>query len=156
MNRYDISHFVRLNSPDEYGEDYYPFWEKYGVDGKSSLNFGRNNIKFLRYLWPHKKDGSPSEICKLFDEIYADDTDKLIAVSCRAGAGRIATFIAAYMLLDEVNYQLSKGVALEDIDVSVDRVVWSILVQRPFAIAFCDQYINLYRILDCYIAKLMS
>lgn len=156
VDKYDISHFVKLNSPDEYGEDYYPFWEDRKTSKEDLLKFKKGEVEFLNYKWPHKKEADPQVICEMIDKIHNTDTDKIIAVSCRAGAGRTATFIAAYMLLDEVKNQISKGVKLDDIDISIDKIVWNILVQRPYAIAFCAQYINLYRIVDYYISCLIT
>ncbi|MDR1467295.1 MAG: hypothetical protein LBI55_02605 [Oscillospiraceae bacterium] len=155
-DQYEISHFIKLNASDEYGEDYYPFWEDKKTEKANTLKFGKGEVDFLTYEWPHKKEADPKVICEMVDKVYNTGTDKIIAVSCRAGAGRSATFIAAYMLLDEVKNQISQGIKLEDLDINVDKIVWSILVQRPYAIAFCEQYVNLYRIVDYYLSSLIS
>ena len=90
----------------------------------------------------------------MVDEIYKNDDGKIIAVSCRGGAGRTATFIAAYTLIKEINQQLEQGIDLANVNISIDRILWEILVQRPYAIAFGAQYKNLYRIVDTYISQL--
>lgn len=157
VDKYNISHFIKLNPPYEYSEDYYPYWEDRKTESEDCLRFGKSNVNFFKYMWPHKKESDPQIICKLINKISkSQDEGKIIAVSCRGGAGRTATFIAAYMLIEEVRKQISEGVKKENIDVSVDKVVWNVLVQRAFAIAYSSQYINLYRILDEYISTLAS
>ena len=157
VDKYNISHFIKLNPPNEYNEDYYPYWVERKIESEDCLHFGKNNVKFLKYMWPHKKESDPQIICKLINKVLeSQDDEKIIAVSCRGGAGRTATFIAAYMLIEEVKKQISDGVKPENIDVSVDKTVWNVLVQRAYAIAYCSQYINLYRILDQYISSLIS
>lgn len=74
-----------------------------------------------------------------------------MAVSCRAGAGRTGTFIASYLIIDKIDEQLNKGVSPDNIDLDIDKIVWEISVQRPFAITHKDQYKTLYRLADRYI-----
>jgi protein tyrosine phosphatase len=146
---YDISHIVRLNAPEEYPEEnYYPYWKhNYNVvDG--CIKRGQKRIKTVFYRWPHRHGTETEELLKVVKFVHETADNRFIAVSCRAGAGRSGTFLAAYALFDDIQKQLSAGKTTADLDINIDRIVWEISIQRPFAITHCDQYITLYRFID--------
>lgn len=153
VDKYDISHFVKLNAPNEYSEDYYHFWEDRNTGEKDVLKFSKGNVKLLSYIWKNREAGNPEIICDMVEDIYKGNNGKIIAVSCRGGAGRTATFIAAYTLIKEIKNQNSQGIDISNVNISIDRILWEILLQRPYAIAFGTQYNNLYRIIDTYVSR---
>ena len=131
---------VKLNSPDEYPQEtYFPYWH-----GWSSCNL------FL-YNWPHRRGADPATLLQLVKSVQVSKPQGIIGVSCRAGAGRSGTFIAAYMIVNEIDRQLKRGVQRENVQVDIDRIIWEISVQRPFAITHNEQYITLYRLVDLYL-----
>ena len=151
IDNYDISCFVKLNSTDEYNEDYYPFWEE-NKDGDNHIKIGENSMGILTYEWPHRQGADIPTLFNLVknaQDIF-DETD-FMAVSCRAGAGRTGTFIASYIIIDKIDKQLKDDISPDNIDLDIDEIVWEVTVQRPFAITHKDQYKTLYRLADYYI-----
>ena len=148
---YDVDSFIKLNSPDEYNEDYYPFWQENKEDD-NHIKINDSHINFYSYEWPHRQGADTYNLLKLIKSVQIDfNKDKFMAVSCRAGAGRTGTFIASYIIIDKINEQVSKNISLNDIDLNIDRIVWEMSIQRPFAITHKDQYKTLYRLADLYI-----
>ena len=148
---YEVSCFVRLNSPDEYNEDYYQFWAEKKEDD-THIKLGENSVNFLSYEWPHRQGADIISLLKLIkDTKNVFDDSKFLSVSCRAGAGRTGTFIASYIIINQIDEQLNNGVSPDDINIDIDKIVWEISVQRPFAITHKDQYKTLYRLVDYYI-----
>lgn len=148
---YKISCFVRLNSPDEYNEDYYPFWSE-KMEDDTHLNLGERSVNFLSYEWPHRRGADIISLLNLIKDAQSVfDNSEFMAVSCRAGAGRTGTFIASYIIIGQIDEQLSKEISPDDINIDIDRIVWEISVQRPFAITHKEQYKTLYRLADYYI-----
>ena len=148
---YKVSSFVKLNSSDEYKEDYYPFWsEKMGDD--THIKLGEESVNFLSYEWPHRQGADIMSLLNLIKNAQnVFDNSEFMAVSCRAGAGRTGTFIASYIIISQIDEQLSNGISPDDINIDIDKIVWEISVQRPFAITHKDQYKTLYRLVDYYI-----
>lgn len=152
INNYDIDCFVKLNAPDEYGEDYYPYWENDFNTDRGKIKIGRQSLNFFSYDWPHRKGLDEKNLLDLVKRVQNTYNGKdIMAVSCRAGAGRTGTFIAAYMIIDEIDKQIKRGVLPNNIDVNIDRVVWGVSIQRPFAITHNLQYETLYRLIDFYL-----
>lgn len=151
FNKYDVSNFVKLNSPDEYNEDYYQFWNENKEDD-THIKLGHNSVNFFSYEWPHRQQADIPTLIKLIkSDQEAFDYSEFMAVSCRAAAGRTGTFIASYVIIDKIDKQLNSGIKLDDIKLNIDDIVWEISVQRPFAITHKNQYKMLYRLADYYI-----
>ncbi len=78
---------------------------------------------------------------------------EIIAVHCSAGVGRSGTFIATFLLFEEIDRQLAKGIAPKNINISIEEMVYKISLQRAYAISESQQYLSLYQVVKLYIAK---
>ena len=58
------------------------------------------------------------------------------------------------LIIDKIDEQLNKGISPNDIKLDIDKTVWEISVQRPFAITHKDQYKTLYRLADYYLENI--
>jgi hypothetical protein len=149
IEKYTPKYIVKLNSSEEYPADgYFAYWEKY--DSKdSSVLVGTHKSGFISYDWQHRTGTDINGLLKVVQSVInsAHETD-FVAVSCRAGAGRTGTFIAACILVSSIYNQLGVGKKNDDIRVNVDEIVWQVSIQRPFAITHQDQYVTLYRLVD--------
>lgn len=135
-----IGALVKLNSPDEYPtEDYFPYWK------------GWTYCNLFSYNWPHRSGLDASTLLNFIKSVQTSKPQGIIAVSCRAGAGRTGTFIAGYIIINEIDKQLKSGKTSRDIAINIDKIVWEISVQRPFAITHSSQYQTLYRLVDLYL-----
>lgn len=61
-----------------------------------------------------------------------------IACHCAAGVGRTGTFIAAYVIANLISNNQTK-------DLSIEKIVLQLSVQRPNLVGTQDQYLSLYR-----------
>ena len=131
---------VKLNSIGEYpDEDYFPYWN------------GWSYCNLFSYDWPHRVGLDASELLGFIKLVQESKPQGIIAVSCRAGAGRTGTFIAGYLIINEIDKQLKSGKNSNNVSLNIDKVVWEISVQRPFAITHSSQYQTLYRLVDLYL-----
>jgi len=157
LDKYRVTHLVRL-APVHTGirESCFAYWEDrmtiHSEDGRAALDvLGRDIHYYFTDRWEDHKGHDVQKLLALLNAIrQPDDKEKMIAVHCRAGVGRTAVLIAGLALLEEVDNQLAKGVPVDGLQLSVDKVVWQLSLQRPFTIAYFSQYEMLYRILDLY------
>ena len=84
------------------------------------------------------------------------DPNQVIAVHCHAGIGRTGTFLEAYRLIQEIDEQTARGVSPDHIQVSVDKAIWEVSLQRICGIGSLDQYISLYRLVEAYLGMLAA
>jgi hypothetical protein len=156
---YQISDFVHLFSPMDSGETHYPYWDKKTVieEGKLFLNFFCQKIRFFPFdHWVQRHDVPPETLLQLVKNVAkSHPPEDLLGVSCRAGTGRTGTFTAAFILLSEINKQLSQEVAIENVKVEIDKLIWELCLQRPFIVPHFCQYKTLYQFIDCYINELL-
>lgn len=155
ISEYDVESLVRLNSFSEYDEDFYPYWEKYKLEESSEkLKIGDNIMDYYEYNWAHKQDANVKDIAEIVENVLSLRKGKIMAVSCRAGAGRTGTYICSYLILNEIKKQIDRGVSIDDISLNIDKIVWEMSVQRPFAVTHFPQYEMLYRLADYKLTKL--
>lgn len=95
------------------------------------------------------------KISKTKPEIRSsNEADIFIACHCHAGAGRTGTFIAGFLLIDEIDQQVKQGIPLQNLNISVEKVVKQLSLQRPYMVQKAPQYATLYRLVDVYINRL--
>lgn len=164
LEDYQVSHLVRLVgvTDSQERESCFPYWEGHTTislsDGRIAFqNLSREVYYFPTDLWVNHMGIEPERLLALVDAVrQSGEKSSPIAVHCRAGIGRTGTFIAAYVLAEEIDDQLGSGIPLEKIKVSVDKVVWALTLQRPHAVAHFSQYEALYRFVDYYVSKLQK
>lgn len=162
MNKYEIESLVRLNSANEYSEDFYPYWEESKFEqnenidnSKEKLKIGDNIMDYYHYEWPHKQNADIESISNIAKQVLDSRDGKFMAVSCRAGSGRTGTYICSYLILNELKKQLEKGISsINDISLNIDKIVWEMSIQRPFAVTHFPQYEMLYRLADYHLSKI--
>lgn len=159
MSKYEIESLVRLNSFNEYSEDFYPYWDKliksHDNNSPDQIDIGGNLIDYYHYEWPHKQNADIVEISKIAESVINSRKGKFMAVSCRAGSGRTGTYICSYLILNEIKKQIDEGISsVNDISLNIDKIVWEMSIQRPFAVTHFPQYEMLYRLTDYNISKL--
>ncbi len=162
LNQYAVTDIVRLtieNQPIK-GESCYCYWkEKESIDpvnNKKILNLGNSQINyFYTANWQDHKGYDAKELLALVQSVKRSDR-QTIAVHCRAGIGRTATFIAAYILVEEIDNQIKRGTAPDNIQISIERIFWELSLQRPFAITHFPQYVSLHELVNYYIETLKT
>lgn len=103
-------------------------------------------------VWPENHGIHPGELLKLILKVRKNqDPNGLIACHSTHGSGRTGTFIAGFLLLNEIDRQIASGIAKSAIDVSIEKIVMQLSLQRPYLVRKAEQYITLYRLVDLYI-----
>ena len=153
LNQYRVTDLVRLvPMRDGEREGCYPYWEGrlaiHPDDGRLAIHLFEKDIRY--YVSDRWKNHQAHDVDRLLALLKAvrEQKDSTVAVHCRAGVGRTGVFIASFALLQKVDEQLAEG---KDLEISVDRIVWQLSLQRPFTITRFSQYEMLYRLLDAYL-----
>lgn len=106
-------------------------------------------------VWPENHGVAADELLKLILKVRKNaDQDGLIACHSMHGNGRTGTFIAGFLLLSEIDRQIATGIPKNAIDISVEKIVMQLSLQRPYLVRKPEQYISLYRLLDLYVKNL--
>ena len=161
LSRYQITDLVRL-TPAQYEnrENSFPYWEGHlnihPLTGQQTIELdGREMNYYATDHWNDHEGFETSRLISLVTYIMSHQTkDKIIGVHCRAGVGRTGTFIAAYALIQELDEQIAQGISIDNLQISIDRVVWELSLQRPFMIARFPQYKALHQLVSSYTAAL--
>lgn len=172
MNNFQVTHLVRLTPATENGtEKCYPYWPGFVETGASThesfLNIlleSEENDPLpykLRYVWTDAwedhQSGSPEELLDLILQARIGHTpSSLMAVHCHSGVARTGTFIAGFILLNEIDQQITKGVKPTNLKISVEKVVAELSLQRLYMVGKPAQYLTLYRLVDLYVKGLQE
>lgn len=156
LKKCNVTDLVRLTpSMGKYGEDCFPYWE-----GNININTenGRNTIhideKEINYFFTDRwvdYDGTDPKRLLAFVKAVISNKPQIVAVHCKAGIGRTGVFLASYFLIQEINEQFANGIPLDKIQISIDKIVWELSLQRQFMVGNEEQYITLYKLVDLYI-----
>lgn len=172
MHNFQVTHLVRLTPATENGgEKSYPYWVRH-VETDAATQESFLNIPLesedgdplpykLRYVgidtWKDHTSGSPDELLDLILKARKGYTpSSLMAVHCHSGVARTGTFIAGFILLNEIDQQIAKGVKPADIKVSIEKTVAQLSLQRFYMVGKPAQYLTLYRLVDLYIKGLQE
>jgi protein tyrosine phosphatase len=168
LQNHRVTQLVRLTAASEEGiEKSYPYWNnKITVDAKTQrsvinlpLAGSRKTLPMLYYAtnsWADHHGIEPKAFLKLINAVRkdADFDNGLIACHCTAGVGRTGTFIAGVLLIEEIDRQIAAGVKKDAIDLSIEKIVMQLSLQRLYMVAKAEQYVSLYRLVDSYIQHL--
>lgn len=110
----------------------------YAIDDWAD-NTGINHKKLLEFVQQVRHDYHPSD---------------LIAVHCSAGVGRTGTFIAAFLILNEIDKQSKNGVHVDKLNISIEEIVYKITLQRAYLVGEKAQYLTLHKLVQEYLTTI--
>jgi hypothetical protein len=167
LQNHRVAQLVRLASAAENGSaQITPYWIN------KLKTTARNNETFLNIpqpynpapyalhyystdVWPENHSIPANELLKLIQKVKKNaDPHGLIACHSTHGNGRTGTFIAGFLLISEIDRQIATGITKDAVDVSIEKIVMQLSLQRPYLVRTAEQYITLYRLLDLYIKNL--
>lgn len=127
--------WLTFTLPEEEKRQPYSF-SYYAIDNWAD-NTGTNHKMLLDFVQQVRKDYQPGDV---------------IAVHCSAGVGRTGTFIAAFLILDEIDKQLKNGVSADKLNLSIEEMVYKITLQRAYLVGENAQYLTLHKLVQEYLA----
>lgn len=162
-----VYQLVRLTSAQESGkEKSYKYWEgnlkKDPKTGTLLFNIPQEAnatpypvLYYPTDAWKDHQGIEPKALLNLIQNVRKTyDPNRLLACHCSAGVGRTGTFLAGFILLTEIDTQIASGKAKKDLNVSIEKVVMQLSLQRTYMVASLKQYKTLYRMVDLYVASL--
>lgn len=170
LQNHRVTQLVRLTKAEEQGKPKSsPYWlgrTKKDKEGNLILQIPQFNNKSpytLYYYpvetWPDHHGVSPNTLLTLIQNVrkqFKEQPSGTLACHCAGGVGRTGTFLAAFALLDEIDKQISKGATPDTIDISIEKTVLQLSLQRPFMVAKEAQYETLYKLVDLYLKSISS
>jgi len=164
LQNHRVTQLVRLTPASEQGiERSAPYWINRLKSNTQKNHFlhipiaGSRRTLPVRYYamdtWLDHQGVDPAALLKLITRVRAetDPNNGLLACHCRCGVGRTGTFIAGYLLLQEIDKQLAAGIKKGAVEVSIEKIVMQLSLQRFYMVARVDQYLTLYRLVDLYL-----
>ncbi len=160
-----VTQLVRLTAAEEKGKTKTaPYWlGKIKNDPKTGDIFLqipqiKNKIPYdIQYYaietWYDQQGISPKVLLNLILKVrknYNPSTG-LLAAHCAGGVGRTGTFLAGFILLNEIDKQIAKGINPANVDISIEKIVFQLSLQRAFMVTKPAQYQSLYRLVDLYL-----
>lgn len=164
---YNVQQIVRLTSDLEDGvfksENYWDdntFDDEYGNKFISlTLNEEEKRKPYIyKYYaldnWADHTGADPNILLDLVQQVRNNHVPgEIIAVHCSAGVGRTGTFIAALLLLDQIDKQLDSGISAADIELSIQELVYKITLQRAYLVGERSQYLTLHKLVRQYLTQ---
>lgn len=163
LDTFEVTHLARLTPAQENKRDNcFPYWEgRTHLHPKTARPILVTNAREIEYfatdLWKDHHGVEAERLLSLIEALRtsaAMTSNPIIAIHCRAGVGRTGTLMAGHILLEDIDRQLASGKTGDEIEISIDRVIWELSLQRPFSVTHFDQYRTLYQLVDLYLSKL--
>ncbi len=146
LDHYAITHLIRLTPAVENREERcFPYWEPL----KEGTNEMRGSLAYYALdSWEDRQGFDVKPLLALiYDVMHSKKVDKrVMAVHCFGGVGRTGTLIAAFGLIEEMERQILEGRSVDEVEVSVEEVVWQLSIQRPYMVASSFQYQTLHEV----------
>jgi hypothetical protein len=106
-------------------------------------------------IWQENQEIDPLKLLTLIQNVRkGSDPHGLIACHSTYGSGRTGTFIAGFILLNEIDRQIADGRAKDKLKISIEKIVMQLSLQRAYLVRTVEQYISLHRLVDLYIDSL--
>jgi protein tyrosine phosphatase len=149
LHNHDVKCLVRLLMPHESVNYWKNIIEE--KNGFHVLKLPDTNTIMPYYFINSWKDNEGVEQKDLLDLVLKVYEKKfpLIACHCFGGVGRTGTFIAAYTIIDALE-KLKKQNKI--IEISIEKIVAQLALQRFLMVAQASQYVTLYRVVDHYMS----
>jgi hypothetical protein len=98
----------------------------------------------------------PIELLKVIQKVRKNDDSNtdMIACHCDNETGQTGTFLAGFLLLTEIDRQIASGTSKASLNISIEKIVMQLSLQRPYMVSKSAQYVTLYRLVDAYIQQL--
>lgn len=105
--------------------------------------------------WEDNKGIDPDVLLNMLYAVRENfSTDDLIAVHCCAGVGRTGTFIAGFTLLEDIDKQLQNGVDKDNLNLSIQELVYKLSIQRAYLVGQPEQYLTLHKMVNLYLDQI--
>lgn len=158
LTAYQVTHLVRLTPAFDTQKKCHPYWEgrtehtdlgtwlRLPLRGGSSYSLHYFEVED----WVDHQAIDAGVLIALIEEVRAnyDPQTDLLAVHCSAGVGRTGTFLAAWVLMHEIDRQRIAG---NDVHVSIEEVVFKLNLQRKYMVTRKEQYQMLYELVGIYL-----
>jgi hypothetical protein len=168
IQNYQVNQIVRLTPANEKGvAKSHPYWVgKVKINPKTKeqylnlpINGSRKTLPVKYYSvenWFDHQGVDPKILLSLIDKVKKDydPNTGIIACHCSGGVGRTGTFIAGFLLVQEIDRQIASGRSLDSLDLSIEKVVMQLALQRVHMVAKPSQYSTLYKLVDLYVNTL--
>lgn len=174
LQNFQVTQLVRL-APFASGEEpeIYPYWQDrikkdpkaqgtQGIQGQiiEIPLAGIDKTYSIPYVytdaWENNAKTDTTVLLNLIQSVRKANTSEnsLIACHCNSGVGRTGTFIAGFALIQEIDRQIAAGTAIDNLDISIEKIVMQLSLQKLHMVAKPDQYLMLYRLVDQHIQAL--
>lgn len=172
LHNHNVTHLVRLTPAYEKDiQKSHPYWEtRVEVDPQTfetflnvpSESLDKNNRPYKLYYhavetWLDNQGfNEKSLLASILEVKKKTKPNSLVGVHCHAGVGRTGTFIAGFLLIDEIDRQIAQGIPLDRLNISIEKIVKQLSMQRFFMVGRSVQYLTLYRLVDLYVTELQE
>ncbi len=167
LQNYRVTQLVRLTAAEENdSEKSYTYWtDKLKLEPKTNslyLNvpqqYNASPYPIHYYAtesWLDNQGIGPQQLLALIQKVRQQyDPKGLIACHSSNGIGRAGTFVAGFLLLNEIDKQIAAGISKDALDISIEKIVMQLSLQRSHFVRTPEQYIALYRLVDLYVQGL--
>lgn len=138
----------------------FPYWDGHvNIHSQTTTPTVELNGRELNYFctdcWEDDQKFDSKQLIALVKATMSHESpNQMMGIHCRAGVGRTGTFLAAYTLIRDIDEQIAHTTNVDQIQISIDRTVWQISLQRPFMVAHYSQYLTLYEVVNSYMAAI--
>lgn len=106
--------------------------------------------------WPDQKAPQIAIIEKFMELTLQHKVEGPLITHCSKGLGRTGTFIALYVLLQEVMEQVKRGIDVNDIEINLYETILKLRLQRFGLIQTPEQFQAIIDVMICFYDKLKT
>lgn len=167
LQNHRVTQLIRLTPSEENGrEKSYPYWNENRIAHTKANRmylhvpqpYNPNPYRVGYYVidsWHDSHGIHPKKLLTLIQAVRKDsDPNGLIACHSAYGGGRAGTFLAGFLLLNDIDRQINAGISKNALNISIEKIVMQLSLQRPYLVSTAEQYISLHRLVDWYLKNL--